>query len=175
MALPLIDKSNQINFFSTHLTLDHIAVAVTDIEQSISFYEALGLKFNEHREEIVEQKVLTAFAPLVGTIGNDQLLPNAVLQNSVIQNSVMPNLELLQTTDMQGPIGKFIQKNGPGLHHLCFMVTDLVAKQKELEAKGYQFLYAQPKLGAHQKMINFIHPKSTGGVLIELSQHQTQE
>ena len=127
--------------------LDHIAIAVENMQESKAFYELLGLKF-VHDEEVSEQKVMTSFAYVDGK----------------------SKIELLESTDPDGPIGKYISKKGAGLHHLCFRVQDIEKKQKELTDKGIRFLYEQPKHGAGDCMINFIHPKSTGGVLIELSE-----
>ena len=69
-----------------------------------------------------------------------------------------------------GPIEKFLSKKGPGIHHLSFKVPDIEAKCKELKEKGFKLLYEEPQSGAHSCRVNFIHPKSTGGVLIEISQ-----
>ncbi len=82
------------------------------------------------------------------------------------------NLELLQSTSPDGPIGKFIEKNGGrgGLHHICIQVDDIEAVLAEYKKAGLQLIDEKPRLGAHGKKIAFIHPKSTGGVLLELSQ-----
>ena len=133
--------------------LDHVAVAVEDIERSVQIFSALGLKFSDEREVVSDQKVITAFAPL----------------------DSRAHLELLQTTDTTGPIGKFIATKGAGIHHLCFRVPHLAELMAKLQAQGMQFLYAAPKAGAGGKMVNFIHPKSTGGVLIELSQESQEQ
>jgi methylmalonyl-CoA/ethylmalonyl-CoA epimerase len=134
--------------FLSDCRLDHVAIAVTDLETSIKFYQLLGLKFSLEREEIVSEKVRVAFAAIDG----------------------VARLELLQSTSNDGPIAKYIEKKGPGLHHLCFLVKDAAKKQMELEAAGMQFIYDKLRQGANNRLINFIHPKSTGGVLIELSQ-----
>ena len=128
--------------------LDHVAIAVNDLEESVKTYQKIGLKFDEAREVVTTQKVQTAFA-------------------SVDQNA---HLELLCSTTDDGPIQKFIDKNGPGIHHLCFKVKDIKLKQEQLEEEGLRFIYKEPTVGAGGCMVNFIHPKSTGGVLIELSQ-----
>lgn len=132
--------------------LDHIAIAVENLEQSKKFYELLGLKF-VHDEPVEEQKVMTSFA---------------YLDNRA-------RVELLESTDSEGPIGKYITKKGAGLHHLCFRVPDIEAKQKFMQEHGIRFIYEEPKAGADKCLINFIHPKSTGGVLIELSQKLNKE
>ena len=127
--------------------LDHIAIAVESLEASKQFYELLGLKF-VHDELVEEQKVMTSFA---------------YLDNRA-------RVELLESTDPEGPIGKYVAKKGAGLHHLCFRVPDIQSKQKTMQEQGIKFIYEAPKPGADKCLINFIHPKSTGGVLIELSQ-----
>jgi methylmalonyl-CoA/ethylmalonyl-CoA epimerase len=133
---------------SLKVPLDHVAIAVSDIEKSVKFYETLGIKFRPEREVVDSQKVMTAF----GKIGEHA------------------NLELLAPTSDDSTIAKFIREKGPGIHHLCFKVDNLVEKQKELEAQGYSFTAKTPFKGAHNCLVNFIHPKSSGGVLIELSQ-----
>jgi methylmalonyl-CoA epimerase len=129
-------------------TLDHIAIAVEDIENSILDYSKLGFKFGEQREIVESQKVKTAFCP-------------------IDQNG---KLELLEATSDESSIAKFLKKNGPGIHHLCFNVPDIIQIQKDLEAQGMTFIYEKPFVGAHECLVNFIHPKSMNGVLIELSQ-----
>jgi methylmalonyl-CoA epimerase len=128
--------------------LDHVAIAVTDLEKAVTIYEAMGLTFEEEREIVESQGVRTAFA---------QIDENA-------------QLELLGTYGDGGPISAFLEKKGPGIHHLCFKVPDIEAKCKELKEKGFRLLYEEPTLGAHSCRVNFIHPKSAGGVLIEISQ-----
>lgn len=128
--------------------LDHIAIAVKSIEVNKKVYEDLGLKFSDKREIVKSQLVETAFAMI------DQ----------------HAHIELLQPTEEKGAIYDFIQKKGEGIHHMAFLVKDVVAKQLELEAKGYRFIYEKAQVGANNKKINFIHPKSCGGVLIEISE-----
>lgn len=128
--------------------LDHIAIAVKSIDVSEKFYKDLGLTFAPEREIVEEQKVKTAFANI----------------------DVNAHIELLEPTDPESTIQKFIDTKGEGIHHICFKVKDVVAKTNELTAKGYRFIYPAPRLGAGGCLVNFMHPKSTGGVLIELSQ-----
>lgn len=130
--------------------LDHIAIAVEDIEESVRCYSLLGLKFNSQREVVESQQVKTAFCPV-----DDQA-----------------NIELLEPTSDRSTIAKFLKKNGPGIHHLCFSVEDVRVKQKELESQGVRFIYSEPFHGAHDCLVNFIHPKSMNGVLVEISQKQ---
>ena len=131
-----------------NLPLDHVAIAVADLEDSVKFYTSLGFIFDNNREIVESQKVQTAFA--------------AIGEKSKV--------ELLAATSPDSPIAKFIQDKGPGIHHLCFKVDDLVTKQAELENLGYRFTAKAPFVGAHNCLVNFVHPKSSGGVLIELSQ-----
>lgn len=130
-------------------SLDHIAIAVNNIEESVALYSALGLNFSDEREVVESQKVKTAFCP-IDSLGK---------------------IELLEPTSEDSSIAKFIKKNGAGIHHLCFNVLDIKQKQIELEAKGFKFIYDVPFVGAHNCLVNFIHPKSMNGVLIELSQN----
>jgi methylmalonyl-CoA/ethylmalonyl-CoA epimerase len=133
---------------SDDCVLDHIAIAVKSISQARKIYEDMGLVFSGALEEVKEQKVLTAFC---------QIDHNA-------------HIELLEPTSGESTIQKFIESKGEGIHHLCFKVPDVVKKTDELSAKGYKFIYSQPRIGAGGCLVNFIHPKSAGGVLIELSQ-----
>jgi methylmalonyl-CoA epimerase len=128
--------------------LDHVAVATSDLEKSVSFYEKLGLKFSDKREVVESQKVKTAFAHI----------------------DTNAHLELLEPTSSESTIAKFIDKKGEGIHHLCFRVQDVSIKQKELEDQGIKFIYDKPFEGAGNCLVNFIHPKSSNGVLIEISQ-----
>ncbi len=128
--------------------LDHIAIAVKSIPAAKKFYQDLGLVFSDEIEEVKDQKVLTAFA-------------------SVDHNA---HIELLEPTSEESAIHKFITTKGEGLHHLCFKVPDVRAKTQELTDKGYKFIYPEPRIGAGGCLVNFLHPKSTGGVLIEISQ-----
>lgn len=136
-----------INDELSECVLDHIAIAVTDLEKSVETYQALGLRFSSEREVVESQKVKTAFAP-------------------IDHNG---HIELLSPTSADSAIQKFIDKKGPGIHHICFKVPDVVSKQKELTDKGFSFIYPEPTEGAGNCLVNFIHPKSTGGVLIEIS------
>ena len=129
-------------------TLDHIAIAVKDIEKSVKFYESLGLQFSEHREVVESQKVKTAFAP-------------------VDENS---RLELLEPTSEESTIAKYLSKKGEGIHHLCYRVENVKEKSEELKTKGFKLIYDEPFKGADNCLVNFIHPKSANGCLIEISQ-----
>jgi methylmalonyl-CoA/ethylmalonyl-CoA epimerase len=127
--------------------LDHIAIAVNSLEEGKKFYETLG--FGAMSTELVEsQKVMTGFLKL----GNGS------------------NIELLEPTSDDSTVKKFLEKRGPGIHHICLRVKGIDALVESLKAKGIQMIDQTPKLGAHNCRVAFIHPKSTGGVLIELSE-----
>jgi len=127
--------------------LDHIGIAVKDLKETIQVYEALGLHCSGI-EEVPTEKVRVAFF-------------------QVDQSS---RVELLEPTSKESVIHQYLEKKGPGIHHLCFRVLNLEESMKELSKKGMRFIYESPRPGAHGCLVNFIHPKSTGGVLIELSQ-----
>lgn len=133
---------------SQDCVLDHIAIAVKSISVSRKVYEDMGMTFDPKIEEVKDQKVLTAFA-------------------QIDQNA---HIELLEPTSTESTIHKFIESKGEGIHHLCFKVPDVRKKTDELTQKGYKFIYPEPRIGAGGCLVNFMHPKSTGGVLIEISQ-----
>lgn len=127
----------------THI--EHIGIAVKNLKVSIEYYEkVLGLKCYSI-EEVSDQKVRTAFFKVGQT-----------------------KIELLESTDPEGPIGKFIEKKGEGIHHLAFHVNDLQGALKEAEDKGIKLIDPLPRKGAEGLDIAFLHPKSTNGVLTEL-------
>jgi len=131
--------------------IDHIGIAVESLDVAIPIYTTLTGHDPEHFEDVPDQKVKTAFFSLGES-----------------------NLELLEATAPDSPIAKFIKKQGRGgIHHICVQVDDIEAKLKELKEAGVQLIDSEPKKGAHNKLVAFIHPKSTGGVLIELSQDRT--
>ena len=131
----------------THI--EHLGIAVKSLETAIPFYEeVLGLKCYAI-EEVAEQKVKTAFFQVGQT-----------------------KIELLESTDPEGPVGKFIEKKGEGIHHIAFAVADGVAEAlKEADEKGIQLIDKTPRKGAEGLSIAFLHPKSTIGVLTELCEH----
>lgn len=125
--------------------IEHIGIAVDNLEEAIAYYEnMLGLKCYSI-EEVADQKVRTAFFRVGQT-----------------------KVELLESTDPDGPIGKFIAKKGPGLHHLAFAVDDVDASLKTVEERGVQLIDKTSRQGAENLRIGFLHPKSTFGVLTEL-------
>lgn len=127
--------------------LDHIAIAVPDLEKAIKrFMEDFGLTY-EGTEDVDAAKTTTAFFPLPET-----------------------SIELVHPLRGEGPIAKYLEKKGGGIHHLCFRSDDIHADVARLKEKGYQFLSDEPTVGAHNCLVIFIHPKSCDGVLIELNQ-----
>jgi methylmalonyl-CoA/ethylmalonyl-CoA epimerase len=129
------------------VSLDHIAIAVPDLQSAINrFLEDFGLNF-EGTEDVATAKTRTAFFPIDGT-----------------------SIELVHPLEGQGAIATYLEKKGPGLHHLCFRSNDLDADVERLREKGYQFLSGTPSPGAHNTRVIFIHPKSCDGVLIELNE-----
>lgn len=128
-------------------TIDHIGIAVKSIEESLKVWEvALGIACTGV-EEVEEQKVKTAFLPVKDT-----------------------EIELLEATGDDSPIAKFIEKKGEGLHHISLRVENLEKALSELKEKGVRLIDETPRYGAGGAKIAFVHPKSTGGVLLELSE-----
>ncbi len=129
------------------LKLDHIGIAVKDLQESLKFYEEiLGLKC-EGTEVVEEQKVRVAFLPVGDT-----------------------EVELLESTEEDGPIAKFIEKKGEGIQHLAFRVDNIEAAIEEMKEKGVRMIDEKPRYGAGGAKIAFCHPKSTNGILVELSE-----
>ncbi len=127
--------------------IEHIGIAVSDLEQSIALYTAL-LNTPCYKTEVVDsEQVTTAFFQK-----GDQ------------------KIELLASTNPEGTLAKFIEKKGEGIHHIAFAVTDINAEVQRLKAEGFVFVSEEPKRGADNKWVVFIHPKSAGGVLVELCQ-----
>ena len=129
--------------------VDHVAIAVPNLEDAINLYKSILGKDPEHIEEVADQKVRAAFFG----VGES-------------------NLELLFPTSPDSPISNFLeQKKGRGgLHHICLQVSNLEKHLEELKKQGVQLIDEKPRIGAHGKRVAFVHPKSTGGVLIELSE-----
>ena len=134
------------------MKINHLGIAVKSLSDSFKFYQdTLGLEVN-CTEIVQDQGVEVAMLP----IGESRV-------------------ELLQATSESSPIARFIEKRGPGIHHICIEVEDIVAKLKEMKAAGAQLIDDEPKIGAGGHLIAFVHPKSTAGVLIELLQKQEGE
>jgi methylmalonyl-CoA/ethylmalonyl-CoA epimerase len=131
--------------------IEHIGIAVKNLEENILYWEKVfGLKCYAV-EEVKDQKVKTAFFKVGQT-----------------------KIELLESTDPEGPIGMFIEKRGEGIHHMAFAVKDLENALAETEAKGIRLIDKEPRKGAEGLHIGFLHPKSTFGVLTELCEDKNK-
>ena len=124
----------------------HIGVAVRSIEEGRRFYEALGLAV-AHIEEVPQEKVRVAMIPCGGA-----------------------TIELLEPTSDDSPIARFLEKRGPGIHHLCLASDDVGADDAALRAAGVELLREAPTAGAGGTRVQFVHPRSAGGVLVELAE-----
>jgi methylmalonyl-CoA/ethylmalonyl-CoA epimerase len=132
------------------MKIDHIGIATRGIEDAITFYrDTLGLDVRE-TEEVPEQKVRVAMLP----IGESRI-------------------ELLEATSDDSPIARFLEKRGPGIHHIAVRVEDIRGALANLREKGARLIDEQPRLGAGGCLVAFVHPSSTGGVLLELVQKPT--
>ena len=128
--------------------IEHIGIAVSNLEEAIGYYEkVLGLECYAI-EEVKDQKVRTAFFQVGET-----------------------KIELLESTEPDGPVGKFIEKRGPGVHHIAFAMADVDKALKEAEESGVQLIDKTSRSGAEGLKIGFLHPKSTFGVLTEFCSH----
>ena len=124
--------------------IDHLGIAVRSLDESVKYYEeALGL-FCEHREEVPSQKVRTAFFNVGGT-----------------------HIELLEPTAPDSPVARFLEKNGEGIHHVAFRSDDIAAQLEQARGAGVHLIHETPVEGAGGKLVAFLHPKSTHGVLTE--------
>jgi methylmalonyl-CoA/ethylmalonyl-CoA epimerase len=134
------------------LKVDHIGVAVENLDAALAVYSGiLGLEL-KGTEVVEQQKVKTAFLPIGGS-----------------------EIELLESTDPEGPIGKFIAAKGQGMQHIAFRVEDIDAALAELKAKGVRLIDEKARYGAGGARIAFIHPKATGGVLVELCERMAEK
>ncbi|MBA4365538.1 MAG: methylmalonyl-CoA epimerase [Coprothermobacter sp.] len=131
--------------------IDHIGIAVSSLQESLSFWEtSLGIELHGI-EEVTEQHVRTAFLPVGDT-----------------------EVELLEPTSADSSVAKFIEKRGEGLHHIAIRVDDIEAALAELKAKGVQLIDETPRNGAGGARIAFVHPKATHGVLLELCERKKE-
>jgi len=134
------------------ITIDHIGIASMSLDEGSEFWELLGLEKQGDDEIVEDQGVVTRFFPLEST-GNSTT-----------------NIEILEATGPDTPIGRFLSKRGPGIQQLCLAVDDLESMIAHLIANGIVMIDEAPRSGAHNSMIAFVHPKSTGGILVELKQ-----
>lgn len=145
-----MDKNKQKEPVTPPKKMAHIGIAVHSLEEALSFYQKeLGLPL-EGIETVESEGVRVAFLSLGET-----------------------RIELLESITSTGPIAKFIEKRGAGIHHLAFDVDDIKERLKRLKEHGIQLIHEQPKEGAHGAQIAFLHPKSTGGALLELCQYKS--
>ena len=129
------------------LKIEHIGIAVKDINESNSLFEKLFGEAHYKMETVESEHVKTSFFK----VGDNKI-------------------ELLEATDEDSAIAKFIKKKGEGIHHIAFEVEDIKKEAKRLEKEGFRILNEKPKKGADNKWVVFLHPKSTNGVLVELCQ-----
>jgi methylmalonyl-CoA epimerase len=141
-------QGSESEMLEVGIHLDHIGIAVSQIPQMKKLLLLLGIPAG-HVEDVPEQGVRTHFFPISGEGSH---------------------LELLESVDPQGTVAKFLEKKGPGIHHLSFRVAAgyLDTLCDKLKHEGYRLIYEKPKAGAHGMKINFIHPASAGGLLIEV-------
>ncbi|MCX6334391.1 MAG: methylmalonyl-CoA epimerase [Bacteroidia bacterium] len=131
--------------------IEHIGIAVADLESAITLYEKVFGLNCYNIEEVADQKVRTAFFMIGET-----------------------KIELLESTDPEGPIGKFIEKRGEGIHHIAFAVKNIEEHLKHAEEQGVKLIDSKPRKGADGLDIAFLHPKSTSGVLIEICENKNR-
>ena len=132
--------------------IEHLGIAVSDIDTANKLYEQL-LGFPAYKQEVVEsEKVVTSFFKT----GDSKV-------------------ELVAATHDESPIARYIEKRGAGIHHVAFAVDDIMAELARLKKHGFSLINESPKDGADNKLVAFIHPKSTGGVLVELCQEKPKE
>jgi methylmalonyl-CoA/ethylmalonyl-CoA epimerase len=131
------------------LKIEHLGIAVKNLSESLPLFEQLLNTPCYKTEEVASEGVKTAFFA-----------------------TGEAKIELLEATKNDSPIAKFIEKKGPGIHHIAFEVENIMAEMKRLEALGFELLNEVPKNGADNKLVCFLHPKTTGGVLIELCQEK---
>jgi len=137
-------------FFTINMKLEHIGIAVKDLKSSTKLFSELFDQESYKLEEVQSEGVRTSFF----RVGESKV-------------------ELLEGTTSESPISKFIDKKGEGIHHLAFEVKDIQSEIDRLTKLGYQLINSEPKDGADNKRIVFLHPKSTNGVLVELCQEKT--
>jgi methylmalonyl-CoA/ethylmalonyl-CoA epimerase len=129
------------------MKINHLGIATNGLDEALKFWaDSLGLE-NVHTETVEDQKVRVAMLP----IGESRI-------------------ELLEPTSDDSPISKFLEKRGPGIHHIAIEVDDIEASLKQLKDKGARLIDESPRIGAENCLVAFVHPSSTGGVLLELVQ-----
>tara|TARA_B100000459_G_scaffold52045_1_gene27656 strand:+ start:2908 stop:3327 length:420 start_codon:yes stop_codon:yes gene_type:complete len=134
------------------IEIDHIGIATNSLDEGSKFWKLLGLQSQGDDEFVEDQGVITRFFPLSKSITSG------------------PNIELLEPSGPDTPIGKFLEKRGVGIQQLCLSVDNLEELISHLVENGITMIDEVPRKGAHNSIIAFVHPKSTGGVLVELKQ-----
>ena len=134
------------------ITIDHIGLAANTLDEGSRFWKLIGLTADGEDDRVDDQGVTTRFFPL-----------------NEIEHSIT-NIEILEPTGPSTPIGKFLEKRGPGIQQLCLAVDDIEDMIAHLVNNGVRMIDSVPRKGAHNSIIAFVHPKSTGGILIELKQ-----
>lgn len=134
------------------ITIDHVGIAALTLDQGSRFWELLGLVSSGDDEVVEDQGVITRFYPLASI------------------NDDTTNIEILEATEENTPIGRFLAKRGPGIQQLCLAVDDLESMIEHLLENQIMMIDSTPRKGAHDSLIAFVHPKSTGGILVELKQ-----
>lgn len=129
------------------IKIEHIGIAVKNLNSANELFKKLFGKEHYKVEKVESEKVSTSFFQMGET-----------------------KIELLEATDADSPISKFIEKRGEGIHHLAFAVDDIRKEMQRLKSEGFILLNEEPKAGADNKLVCFLHPKSTGGILVELCQ-----
>lgn len=135
--------------FVDMIRIEHIGIAVSNLEESVALYEQLLNTPCYKKEKVASEFVETAFFK----VGESKI-------------------ELLEASDPNSAIAKFIAKKGQGIHHIAYEVENILAEMKRLEALGFELLNKEPKKGADNKLVCFLHPKTSGGVLVELCQER---
>ena len=134
------------------IEIDHIGIATNSLEEGSTFWNIIGLQAEGEDDFVEDQGVTTRFFPLSSA------------------SSDGPNIELLEPSGPNTPIGKFLSKRGEGIQQLCLSVDDLEKMISHLIHHGIRMIDESPRKGAHDSLIAFVHPRSTGGVLVELKQ-----
>ncbi|MBT60662.1 MAG: methylmalonyl-CoA epimerase [Euryarchaeota archaeon] len=137
------------------ISVDHIGIATADLDAASHFWRLLGLGQGRGDELVKDQGVTTRF-----------------FSTQKQETNHIPKIELLEPTGEDTPIGKFLAKRGPGVQQICFRVGNLAELISHLVGNGIQMIDDEPRIGAGGKSIAFVHPKSTGGVLVELTQYE---
>jgi methylmalonyl-CoA/ethylmalonyl-CoA epimerase len=137
---------------TTPIKINHVAIVVDNIDSALRFWrDGLGMEVT-HVEDLEEQKVVVAFLP-----------------------AGEAEIELVKPTDEDSGVSRFLKKHGPGMHHICIEVEDIVSTIDDLDSMGVRLINEEPVIGAGGKLVAFVHPESTHGVLIELYEQSQQE